>query len=278
MKIFSNIRYYLLLVILLSSCNLFAQNKKDYKNDDFCSDNWNWSNSDRVSAKELRETTFAAPESLNVDAGRNGGISIRGENRSDVLVRACIQTWGKTKEEANAIPGNIRIETGSSVRADASTGNDNWGVSFQILVPRSMNLDLKAYNGGISLSSVEGDLKFETINGGVNLSNLSGNVKGRTSNGGVSVALSGASWRGSGLDVETKNGGVRITMPENYAANVETGTINGGFKSNIAALNPGDDNGNKWNRKKRINTSINGGGAQIRIITTNGGIRIDSME
>ena len=140
-----------------------------------------------------------------------------------------------------------------------------------------MNVDLKAHNGGISISSVEGNLKFETTNGGVKLSDLAGDVRGRTTNGGVKVELSGAAWRGSGLDVETTNGGVKLSMPQNYAASVETGTVNGGFKSDIAALTLPEETGeNKWNRKKRISASINGGGAPIRIITTNGGIKIDS--
>jgi DUF4097 and DUF4098 domain-containing protein YvlB len=278
MKIISNVRYYLLLVILLTvSAVCFGQEKEKSRNYEFCSDNWNWSNGDKVSARDLRETTFAAPGTLNVDAGKNGGISVRGENRSDVLVRACIQAWGANQEEANSIVKSIRVETGSTVRADSSTGSDNWSVSYQILVPRAMNVDLKAHNGGISLSSIEGNLKFETTNGGVKLSDLAGDVRGRTTNGGVKVELSGAAWRGSGLDVETTNGGVKLSMPQNYAASVETGTVNGGFKSDIAALNlPEDTSENKWNRKKRISASINGGGAPIRIITTNGGIKIDS--
>lgn len=276
MKVISNIRYYLLLVILLSASTVFAQDKKENKNYEFCSDNWNWSNGDRVSAKDLRETTFAAPSTLNVDAGQNGGISVRGENRNDVLVRACVQTWGKTQAEADAIVKSIRVETGANVRAVAPAGTENFGVTFEILVPRSMNLELKARNGGISITAVEGNLRFETQNGGLRLSDLAGDVRGRTTNGGVKVDLSGATWRGSGLDIETTNGGVKLSIPENYAANIETGTVNGGFKSDIAALNLNNDDREKWNRKKRITASLNGGGAPIRVITTNGGIKIGS--
>lgn len=136
MKVISNVRYYLLLVILLSASSVFAQNKEKSKNYEFCSDNWNWSSGDRVSSKELRETTIAAPGILNVDAGKNGGISVKGENRSDVLVRACVQSWGKTQTEADSIIKSIRVETGSNVRAVASSETENYGVSFQILVPR----------------------------------------------------------------------------------------------------------------------------------------------
>lgn len=279
MKIVSNVRYYLLIIILLTASTAFAQNreKRDYE---FCSDNSNWSDNNRASARDLRETTVSAASSLNVDAGKNGGIKIEGENRNDILIRACVQTWAKTEDEANRIAKSIRVETGSNVRADVPSGTENYAVSFEIRVPRTMNLDLKAHNGGISIDSVEGNIRFETQNGGVKLDELAGDVRGRTQNGGVKVELDGASWRGNGLDVETTNGGVKISMPQNYAARIETGTINGGFKSDIPALNlKDDDNGeNKWNRKKRISTDLNGGGAPIRIITTNGGVKIDAED
>ena len=130
---------------------------------------------------------------------------------------------------------------------------------------------------------MDGSSEFETVNGGINISNVSGSVKGRTTNGGVNVALTGASWRGSGLDVITTNGGVNITLPENYAATVETGTVNGGFKSDIPSLNVTEENikGADWttrSRSKRITTALNGGGAPIRVITTNGGVKINSAD
>jgi hypothetical protein len=102
---------------------------------------------------------------------------------------------------------------------------------------------------------------------------LAGDVKGKTRNDGVSVELSGNAWRGNGLDVETTNGGVKLSMPENYAARVETGTVNGGFKSEIIQLNM---ERNEKTRGVRINTALNGGGAPIRVVTTNGGIKISS--
>jgi DUF4097 and DUF4098 domain-containing protein YvlB len=99
---------------------------------------------------------------------------------------------------------------------------------------------------------------------------MAGDVKGTTKNGGVSVELSGGAWRGNGLDVKTTNGSVKLSMPENYAARVETGTVNGGFKSEISQLNV---ERNERNRAVRINTELNGG-APIRVVTTNGGVKI----
>jgi DUF4097 and DUF4098 domain-containing protein YvlB len=160
--------------------------------------------------------------------------------------------------------------------------DNNSSVSFQLVVPRSSNLKLTAHNGGITIANVDGTIEFETHNGGVSLKNLAGDVKGRTNNGGVNVVLAGNSWKGNGLDVETKNGGVNLTMSRNYAAQIETGTVNGGFKSDIPELNvTTEDMKGDWSgrpRIKRVITSINGGGAPIKVITTNGGIKINTLD
>ena len=269
-------RYVLLLAIFcLPGSIVFGQNKAEQKtkNKEFCS-NYNYSNDEKISYKETREVNIPAGSLVNVDGKRNGGIKVRGENRSDVLVRACIQTLGATDEEARAFAKNIRIETGSTIRAEGAE-ESNWAVSYEILVPRSTNLKLSTHNGGIGISSVEGTMEFEAHNGGISLNDVAGDVKGKTQNGGVSVSLSGNGWKGGGLDIETKNGGVNLSIPENYAAHIETGTVNGGFKSEINGLSVADDETGR-SRNKRISTDLNGGGATVRVITTNGGVKISS--
>jgi hypothetical protein len=261
-------------------------NAKEKRN--FCSDE-NWSDDDHVSYHELRETTTAASGTINVDGRQNGGISVIGEDRSDVLVRACIQSWGKTADQAKSQASGITINTAGTIKATssddgkASPSNDQkWSVSFDIRVPRNSNINLTAHNGGISIQKVDGNAEFETMNGGVFLNDVAGNFKGHTMNGGVVVKLAGSSWRGAGLDVVTTNGGVNILMPENYSAHVETGTVNGGFNSDIAGLQVAreehGDNQYYRPRKSRISTDLNGGGAPVRVITTNGGVRISSND
>lgn len=276
-------------LLVLSTTILFGQEKEKLEkldkvaklekvnNYEFCSSD-TWSNGDKVGFKDLREMTIPASGSLTVDSGKNGGIKVKGSERSDILVRACVQTWGTSEEAARAVASGIRISTGSTIKADG-VDDQNWGVSYEIHAPRNTDLNLRAHNGGISISSVEGRLQFETLNGGVGLSDIAGDVRGRTTNGGVRVSLTGASWRGTGLDVTTTNGGVHVMMAENYAANIETGTVNGGFKSNIPALNVSNEDvkgANRHNRATKLNMALNGGGAPIRLITTNGGVHISS--
>lgn len=271
----------------ISSTTILAQSsvskekvKEVYKGKEsgFCQ-NWNWSSNSKVSFADLRELTAPAGGTITVDAGKNGGVSVVGEERSDVAIRACVQAWGTTEEAAKAAAASIRIGTSGTIKAE-NTPEDNWSVSFQLAVPRNSNLKLNAHNGGIAISNVEGTMEFETQNGGVSLANLDGDVKGSTKNGGLNVLLRGTSWRGNGLDVVTTNGGVNLSFSKNYAANIETGTVNGGYKSDIPqlAITTEEIKGGWKTRPTRIQTNLNGGGAPVKVITTNGGIKINALE
>jgi hypothetical protein len=255
----------------------YKEYKEVAKSKEFCSNN-NWGNDDKVSINELREINLPASGKIEVDGARNGGISVKGENRSDVLVRACVQAWGSTDEAARSLASSIKINTSGVIRATGS--EDNWSVSYDIRVPRNTSLNLKAHNGGLAIKSVDGSMDLSTMNGGISVSDAAGDVRGRTTNGGVSVSLVGNGWKGSGLDLQTTNGGVQLSIPSSFAANVEAGTVNGGFSSDIPELNvtTDDKKGYGHSSAKQVRATLNGGGANIRVVTTNGGIRISSSD
>ena len=232
----------------------------------------NW-NGDQASHCVMREQTIpAAGGVLNVDGRTNGGVSVRGWDRAEILVRAQVQTWAKTDEEARGLADQVSVEVnGNSIRSNGPTsqGRDRkgWAVSFEVFVPRSYDLSLKAHNGGISVRDVQGRIEFETTNGGVSLARLAGEVRGTTTNGGINLTLDGSQWNGSGVDVRTTNGGVKVMMPANYSAHLESSTVNGGMTFDFPVTVQG-----KIDRE--LNTDIGGGGAPIRVRTTNGGVSI----
>lgn len=263
-------------LIGISSMNVAAQEKaarSEKKRGEFCQ-SWNSNYGDNVSFNEVREMTLPAGD-LAVNGEKNGGVHVIGSDRNDILVRACVQVWAKSDAAVKVAAQNIRIEKSPVLRAVNASGESNWGVSYEILVPRQTDLNLTTYNGGVSVDSVSGKIEFTAKNGGIHLTNVSGEVTGKTQNGGVHVTLNGNSWSGNGLDVETKNGGVHLTMPENYAARIETGTVNGGFSTDFAALKV--ERGERW-KPVKISADLNGGGATVRVVTTNGGVKIKSAD
>lgn len=220
---------------------------------------------------EIQEQTLQATGgTLSVNGGRNGGISVKGWERGNVLVRARIQTGAKTAQEAAELARQIRIETGGSqIRAEGPTGLEDrhWAVSYEIFVPQQSDLSLETHNGGISINDVRGQIEFKAHNGGVSLRRLAGNVRGTTTNGGITVDLAGNRWEGEGLDAVTRNGGVSIIVPENYSARLESGTRNGGLNLGFPVTVQGRVD-------KELSVDLGGGGATVRAITTNGGVTI----
>ncbi len=239
--------------------------------DDWCAgDRWG----DREGVCEVREYTLPATGApVTVDARPNGGIDVTGGGRADVQVRAKVVATAETKERAKQIAGAVKVSVGadmiSATGPDRGDGRESWSVSYRLAVPERTSLSLRLTNGGISIANVDGQIGFTTVNGGVKLSSVSGDVKGRTSNGGVTIDLDGTAWQGEGLDVETQNGGVRLTMPDNYSAHLQTGTVNGGMHLEIPALDQ-----QQARREHNVDTQLGAGGPLIRVRTTNGGIRV----
>jgi DUF4097 and DUF4098 domain-containing protein YvlB len=99
------------------------------------------------------------------------------------------------------------------------------------------------------------------------LKRVGGLVRGGTTNGGVVVELDGARWDGETLDVKTTNGGIVMSVPENYSAHLETGTINGHLSVDFPVTVQG-----RITRELAVN--LGSGGPTVRATTTNGGVKI----
>ena len=235
-----------------------------------CRDN-NWYNDRLVGNCEIREQTLApSGGTIAIDGRQNGGVSVKGWDQHQVLVRARIQTGASTQDEAVALGRQIRIETsGAKIFASGpeSRKNYHWDVSYEVFVPRRADLSLETQNGGISIADVNGRIDFTALNGGVVLKRVGGEVRGSTTNGGLIIELTGDRWDGQSLDVSTTNGGVIMSIPENYSANLQTGTVNGSVNVDFPVTVQG-------RISKQVALNLGSGGALVKAMTTNGGVRL----
>jgi len=218
---------------------------------------------------EVRESRVPATQRLEVAASPNGGVTVRGWNRPEILVRARVEANAPTAAEAKTLVSQVNIQTGAG-RVDAAGPARNrqswWGVSYEVFVPHRIDLKVTSANGAINIQDLEGDIAYATANGGVNLTRLAGNVHGETKNGGVTVEMAGDRWQGAGLDAQTVNGGVSLHLPINYSARILASTQHGGFKTEFPVS--GDM------QSKNLEFNVGSGGAPIRIATRNGGVSI----
>ena len=217
---------------------------------------------------ELREMGMRPPRgTLVVDARQNGGISVESWDRDSVHVELRIRAEAESEEEAREIARDIRVNLAEPrIRAEgpSSVSRRRWTVSFAIKVPRGTDLDLETHNGPVSVHGVRAKIDIRAENGPLVLDQVGGDVRARTRNGPLVVTLAGSRWDGAGLDAETTNGPISLTVPEGYSARLEAATTNGpvslGFPITMQGVIVG----------RQISTTLGDGGALVRVVTTNG--------
>src|SRR5205807_7919873 len=119
--------------------------------------------------------TIPGVNPIDVDAGRNGGIAVRGWDRTDVHVRAKVVAYADTDADARQVAAGVRLDTaGGRVRADGpdTTGDGHWSVSFEVQVPRTAILTLNTHNRGISIADFRGNAEYRAQHGCVALTDV----------------------------------------------------------------------------------------------------------
>lgn len=223
---------------------------------------------------EMKEQSIAPAGRLQIDGKPNGGVSVKGWSRNEILVRSQIRAWGDTDSDARNLASQVQVTANAGMIRAAGPKQErrqHWSVSFEIFVPFKTSITASTTNGGVKLSDLEGDIEVDTTNGGLSLVRLAGNVKAHTTNGGVKVELDGNTWSGQGLDVTTTNGGVKMAIPANYSAQVDAGTTNGGVNVEFPVTVSGKID------QKQMRFSLGSGGPLLRARTTNGGVHISKL-
>ena len=254
------------LLLLATAANAQTDDRAERWRDS-CERGWN---NDRAHFCELRTYNLSPSTRISVDGGANGGVSFIGENRRDVKIVARVEASADDDATAREMARQIRVFTdGGQIHAEGprQPRHTSWSVSYDVYVPNQSNLEANANNGGISADDVRGEMNFETTNGGIHLSDVGGSVRARTTNGGVIADLSGTTWQGQGLDLQTTNGGATVNVPRGYNAQLETGTTNGGMRVDFPITVRGS-------LTRHISTRLGSGGPTVRVMTTNGGVHI----
>ena len=256
--------------LLFPAADLLAQRSRRHRDDE------DWiarcrENGDRRRERYCEERTSgwrASPgQTITVDAGPNGGVLVSGWDRDSVHVVAKVQAQAYSEEAARALAGEVRISSEhGTIRAEgpANSRGGSWSVSYEIYVPNRTDLSLDTENGPVAVEDVSGTMRLTAVNGPLSLERVGGDVRAHAQNGPLAVVLEGTTWSGAGLDASTQNGPVVLTVPEDYNATLETGTVNGPMSVDFPITVQGRIGG------RRITTTLGRGGPTVRVVTTNG--------
>jgi hypothetical protein len=234
-----------------------------------------------------------------------GGVTIRGTNRKDVLIDALsseesrgpgrsgrgarARALGRGDSDSTGLrrltpAGGFVVEEDNN-EVVVGSGAMNRGTDFTIQVPARTNLKLSALNDGpIVVENVEGEIEIHNQNESITLTNVAGSVVANAHNGRVKVIMTRLT-ADKAMAFTSFNGDVDVTLPASVKANLrmrsDQGEIFTDFDVQIRPAPPsaaqsarGGDGRFRIELNQSIQGAVNGGGPEFELRTFNGNIYV----
>lgn len=233
-------------------------------------------------AQDTWTRTYTVPadgrfELINV----NGRITAEASAGTEVVVEGKRTAKGRSDEAAKELLGRLEIREekgGSTVRVESrpprTSGFGGLEVEWTVKVPKGVTVDLRTVNGGVRINNLSGSVYAKTTNGGVRGSGLIPSALEASSvNGGIEIELGAPLDATDSVQIETVNGGASLAMPSESKATISARAVNGGVRVEDLDVRK-DEQASDFESRRRLNGTLNGGGARVTISTTNGGVRL----
>lgn len=237
--------------------------------------------SERYEKTETENHTISAAgkSSLNLD-NVNGRIEINQSDDSSTIRIIARKEVTVPKKDLDKPFEEIKLTidtSGSEIRIDSEYKTKtkvkffNFGsnrsprVDYEIFVPANFQLVLSNVNGDITSGRLSADMNIELVNGDVNIDNFTGLFESEITNGEISLEIDST----SGIDIETVNGSVDLSLGSSVSGNLKVETTNGKIIEENLPLN------NVKREKKYLKADLGEGQkSSISISTVNGRITL----
>jgi hypothetical protein len=223
----------------------------------------------------------------------NGAITINGADVTECHVTATIVTRAANDEEAEELSGQVDVTLVPSgdrltCKIDKPTHlvNKSVSVRLDVVVPNQTNLELVTHNGALQITNITGRINATTHNGKASAENVSGTtvlnthngevhcreISGdadlHTHNGSVDVVYAETAPSVCDISIVTHNGGIGLTSPPDFSAQVNASTHNGSVHTDLPITVTGKVS------KSKLAGTIGAGEGKLHLETYNGSIRI----
>jgi hypothetical protein len=206
----------------------------------------------------------------------NGRITAEPSDGQQIELRAERIAKATSDEAAKDLLSQIEMReevSGDKVRVEVRSprlrGPSGHEFKWTVKVPRGVAVDLRTVNGGVHLTGLDGEVRARSTNGGIKgMALRARSVDAAVTNGGVDIELAQAVSSGA-FELESVNGGVTLSLPEDSRADITGRCVNGGISTSGLPLEPVGEQ-----TRRRMDARLNGGGARISMQTVNGGVRI----
>ena len=223
----------------------------------------------------------------------SGAISAEGADQEQIEVRAFKKVRARTQQQAEDLAGRVEVKVerqGDEVRVYKEGPRPPVGVRvevrYQIRCPRQVALRLNTLNGKIAVAGMRAGVEAATLNGSaeveggegfVNLRSKNGRIAARidrlvgkgefeTANGKVEVEIRAGQ---APVEARTLNGSVEVTLPADFAGQLDARTTHGQVRSEFPITVSGEL------EKNHLEGPIGTGGETlVRLRTLNGAIAL----
>lgn len=211
--------------------------------------------------------TISVPKKYNIDLKTAGGGITVGDLQGEVR---CATSGGSVNLGeiegpvfARSSGGGVRVKQCGG-KADVKTS----GGGIQLGLMRGA-VEAQTSGGSISLAGAKGYARLKTSGGGIKIEEAAGSVEAATSGGSVSARFSGQP--GGPCRLSTSGGNIEVRLPEAVKADISASTSGGRVTTEFP------DTRKSGHGRSSLNTKLNGGGPEMVLRTSGGGIHIRKL-
>ena len=233
-------------------------------------------------AQDTWTRTYTLPDKGRLELiNVNGRITAEPATDGKVSVEGRRTAKGSTDEAAKEALAKLEIReevSGERVRVESRpprlSGFGGHEIEWTVKIPKGVIVDLRTVNGGVRINGLQGEVHAKTTNGGVKGSGLRAHILDASSvNGGIEIEFASPLAADASVEIETVNGGVELALPSESKAAITARAVNGGVRVDGLDIAKQEQSSERES-KRRLEGTLNGGGAKVNISTTNGGVRI----
>lgn len=205
-------------------------------------------------------------------------IIVRTHSKNELLIKASRNPEVSKRAKGLRLVGEggeDNTDVGFYVVQDGNTlivKNLRKNESARIFLPKDQNVSVKStWNGDIDIDGFSGEVEANArLNGSVDVRNVNGPVTANALNGDIDVFFNTIK-QDSPISIYTTNGAVDVSMPSDTPAQVSLSSTNGEIYSNFD-LKREEKEGLKSYSRRSVKATINNGGVNISLKSTNGNI------
>jgi hypothetical protein len=239
---------------------------------------------------EKRAMEQALLDEIKVDIQQQGDkivVKVTGPSRGDRRGVTIGMHISPTARLRVAVPKNANINAMSgdgSIRAEAIEGRIVLRTSDGSITGTRLggDIQMRSGDGSIRVDNSTGKLDIETEDGSVGVEARPSVLHLRTGDGSVRVTLEPETVMADNWDITTSDGGVVVTLPGLFNAELDAETSDGSVRTNHPLLNDGRDDrrdgeggDDRRERRRTLRSKIGEGGKILKIRSGDGTIRID---